>query len=173
MRNTVAAAFLFCLIALGISSRVCADVLYEQSAIAFGFGGGPDMLATAFVSNQDEAQPDVDNSIVYDNFTLVSDMIVQGVQWAGGYNGLFNNNSNFRGDIDFLVDFFPHDAVGDKPNTAAGIRSFVLNSGSSGNDDGTDVTTTQNPLETLRDGGRVFDYSSSRDGHQRVPTAVF
>jgi len=135
--------------------------LYEQSAIAFGFGGGPDMLATAFVSNQDETQPDVDNSIAYDNFTLVSDMIVQGVQWTGGYNGLFNNNSSFRGDIDFLVDFFPHDDVGDKPNTAAGIRSFVLNSGSSGNDDGTDVTTTQNPLETLRNGGRVFDYSSS------------
>ena len=65
-----------------------------------------------------------------------------GLSWVGAFDGQFNQNFAFRGDLDFVVEVFAHDAAGGKPDVSNSLFGpLTVEAGLAGVNDG-DVTST-------------------------------
>ena len=101
---------------------------------------------------------------------------VEQIDWTGSYGGQpvdgsfvsqnpfaqpggeFNPNSSFRGDVDFRISVFG--TTGTQPDLNNLIWSQELDSGTAGNNDGTQVTTTLLANELTSTNGLVYRYRS-------------
>ena len=144
---------------LGTFNGVYAQLLYTQEHIDFGI---PPASEIAFFSSQLQSHPnplDDERARVWDNFMLATDSQITGIEWTGAYDGRFNRNDALRGEVDFLVQLFG--SSGKEPDLADTIGSWILDAGTSGNDDGADVSTAQVPNAVSAAGGLVYRYNTA------------
>ena len=128
------------------------QILVEQVSQAFG---NPHDGSVGISSSNADAI--LEESLAWTNFTLSNDATIDGLTWRGAFNNVFNPDGT-RGENDFVINFYNN--VNNEPELTTPIRTFNLDGGTAGTNDGTQVTEAIAPNETQRDGGAIVDYES-------------
>ena len=116
------------------------------------------------LANQLQSHPnpfDEGRSRAWDSFRLESDSLITGLRWSGAFDGPFKPQAP-RPELDFWIEIFP-DTDAATPSLDAPVFSWLLDGGTAGTDDGTDVRSQERPDELAIRGGSVVDYSAALD----------
>lgn len=154
-RSICLACFALSILSAG-QCMAATEIVYEQPSRT-SFSGS---IAIASTQSDDPLEP---RAKTFDNFTLTSAATIDELTWRGSFNNVFNPNPDFRSDIDFHIWIYGNSA-GNVPNVNDVIFSTILDAGTTGNDDGTQVSTSVVPGVTQSSGGAIVDY------HATIPT---
>lgn len=132
---------------------VRAATLFDQPPIEIGNPhGGPTGVASA------KADKIVNESQAYDNFVLSQPIEVNSIQWTGSYLRGFLADTP-RVNTAFRVQVFSDSS--NRPDVASPlVADFVLDSGTAGLDDGSDVQTSVVADQLSEGGGNIVNYQA-------------
>jgi len=142
----------FCCLSSYLVTPTNGEVLVEQLSRPIG---NPHDTSVGVSSSK--ADVIVEESQAWTNFTLPKKATVNGLTWMGAFNNIFNPDGT-RGANDFIVSF--HNNSGSAPELTTPIKTFSLDGGTAGINDGTQVSESVVPNETQKDGGAVVNYES-------------
>ncbi len=141
-----------CFLGFSLATISSGDVLVQQASQPIG---NPNDGFVAVSSSIADAI--FEESQAWARFTLPADATVDGLTWKGAFNNIFNPDGT-RGENDFVISF--HNSVENAPELTAPIRTFELDGGTAGVNDGTQVTESVVPDERQQDGGAIVNYES-------------
>lgn len=145
----------FVVSAIALSAPTNAQVtVFEQDPITLG-NPSTGNISLATTESNDPGEP---RARAFDNFTLATQTDLIGLTWMGAFNNEFNPESSFRGDVDFRIEIFPD--VANSPDLNNSVFTALLDGGTAGNNDGTQIVEAIVPNVLQRDGGVIVDYEA-------------